>query len=213
MSSSPHTVLGAVRTPLVVNFGFLYSGHIFPYTRTPLLPPPRTPSQRLRRGIIRLGVAEPAAAVARLRDDGARAFARVEPATSRRTVRVAQALACDELRAGAGADVGGPGGVAVDRARTRICGRGRRRRSWCGDKSVCGRWRRSATTGQSTRGVVVGLGITEAAAAVAFLGYHGTGAFAAVEAAAAGGAVGVAGAGACNELRALGDDEECYCYW
>ena len=53
-------------------------------------------------------------------------------------------------------------------------------------------------------GVVVGLSVAEAAAAVTLLGDDGTGTFAGSEAAAARGAVGVAGADACDELGALG---------
>lgn len=47
-----------------------------------------------------------------------------------------------------------------------------------------------------------------AAAAISGLGYDGASAEAAVEAAAGGGAVGVCGAGSCDELGSLGGDEE-----
>jgi hypothetical protein len=57
---------------------------------------------------------------------------------------------------------------------------------------------------------VVGLRITESTASVTFLGDDRTRTLARVEAAAAGSAIGVAGARTSNELCALADDQKCH---
>jgi hypothetical protein len=62
---------------------------------------------------------------------------------------------------------------------------------------------RIAVDGVATAGGVIRCGVSETAAAVALLCYDRCGAFAGVEAAAGGGAVGVGGAGAGDELGAL----------
>lgn len=132
-----------------------------------------------RRVIVRRRVAKPAAAITLLRDDGPRTLAGPEATAARCAVSVALAGARDEL---------GPGS---DGGRWR----GRRRGGWgCGSLST-----------QLAGSVVVGLPVTKPAPSVTLLRDNRARALPALEAAAPGGAVGVALAWAGDELGAGGN--------
>ena len=134
------------------------------------------PTQLARRGVVGLGVAKPAPAVALLRDNRARALPALEAATPGRTIGVALAWAGDELRAGGGGGHGGGG-----RGRAGVGG---------------------GFAAELAGSVVVRLPVSESTAAVALLRDDGPSALAGLEATAAGGAVDVAGAWAGDELGA-----------
>lgn len=144
-------------------------------------------------------VPETAASVAGLGDDGASALAGAESAAAGRAIVVGSAHTGDELRA-----------VAVARAsgiREGVVGAGS---GSIGDRS--GSCSASAILALDGRGIggsaaVADVG-AEAAAFAALVGDEGGGALAGVEAAAAGRTLSVGGAGAGDELGALGGDEE-----
>ena len=145
----------------------------------------RSLAAELARGVvIRLRVPEATAAVALLGNDGPGALPGLEPTAPRGTVGVARARASDELtsRGDRGRGGGGRGG--------------RGGRDGCGGR--CG----GVLTAELAGGVVVGLGVTEAAAAVALLGDDCSGALAGLKAAAARGTIDIPRAGAGDELRA-----------
>lgn len=156
------------------------------------------------------GVAESTSTITSLGDDCTGTKPTLEATASRGAVGVAFTLARNELFAGSVAHVGSPREVAVDGGRSTVRGTstsasaatiaavvaaaGRCSRGCC---------RHGSTAGQCIGCVGIGRRITEATSSIAFLGDHGTCAFARVETAAPRGAVCIGCARAGDELGAL----------
>jgi hypothetical protein len=144
--------------------------------------------QGVRRVRIGLRIAKPATAITLLGDYGAGAFPRIKAAAGGSAIGIAGAGAGDKLlsRSGAGGTGryldGGDGSTGAGRA---------------------GR----CFSEQGVRRVRIGLRITKPAAAIAFLGDYGAGAFPRIEAAAGGSAIGIVSARTGDELCALTDDQ------
>jgi len=142
----------------------------------------------LRGTVVRGGITKATATVTFLSDDGPGAFTGVEATAARSAIRIVGTGTSDELCAGGG-----------------WCGGSR-----CGGSSIVAGARIVVHTGcgfsirplNGLGGTIVGSRVTEAATAITFLSDDGASTFARVEAAASGGAVCVAAAGAGNELCA-----------
>jgi hypothetical protein len=158
--------------------------------------------------VVRLRITKSAASVNLLGNDGACTFACVEAAAAVGAVGVAGARSGDELLSSTvpGAGVG------------RRCwpGNGTKRRGLTGGGSgvsgggdgLAGGGSGRAAPGQALCRAAVRLRVPEPAASINLLGNDGTGTFARVEAAAAVGTFGIAGARSRDELCALADDQQ-----
>ena len=146
--------------------------------------------------VVGLRISKSTASVNLLGDDGTRTLARVKAAAAICAISVAGARTGDELFTSTITS-------AVASGRCFGSGGGSSRRSRClGDDGGGGR------TEQRESRVVVGLRISKSTASVNLLGDDGTRTFACLEAAAAGCAIGVAGARTSNELCAVTDDQK-----
>jgi len=145
-----------------------------------------TRAQRNCSAIVRHSVTEAAATITFLSDNGASTETRPETAASRCAIRITAARASDELSARRL-----PGASALGR---------RRRGLGCAGNDLVG----SLGGTESYGGTVVGHGVTESTAAIAFLGNNGTSTETTAEATAAGCTITIAAASASDELSARG---------